>query len=524
MAIGELETGNPLLHVVERSVEDEPSLRGRLGRLVGKLALAGTAGATFFGVGAMAFVPAHTQIGPHEADAYLTTDSIGSLDTGFLGSLNKPLQLGGFGVRVDVHGVQNEGEDSEELVSQQNTEEYIQLLSDPERDQAQVRNDLINHFAKGTAPAGALLGMGIFGSFYIAMGAGSRRHRAEQLRNGPAKWVAIGMFATAVAGVGISGAQQINQAEQRTGNLGVAFDGTELQDVYAVGSELRYIVRTYGTYLAEGEKFEQTVDTNLQAAQETSPLLAPTAETKTVMFEAGMKCNNVVAKNTGTIYGAAKPNLLISAGDMAGTGTPLDSQCIETLAFRIKGKKLVTPGNHDSDQTIQAMDKNGFEILDSNIVEIDGLRVLGAINPRVSIPLAGKRPRAGGPAETTTSLGDRLAALACNDSQGVDIFIANEPLVVASTYKSGCAKLVVSAVRGEHKIDTEKPSVMLASSSGAEDGAINLGPPDSAGEWTMVEFDSETGQPRRFQIIRIEPDGSVDISQPEFFNLAETTR
>ncbi len=516
MAIEDFPNCNPVLRAVEKPAEQSPTLRGRIGRLVGGLALAGATGVAVFGVGVMAFVPAHTHVGPHEADAYLTTDSVGSLDTGFLGSLNEPVQLGGFGVRVDVRGVQNEGTGAEELVSQQNINKYIQLLSDPERDQAQVRSALIDHFATGTAPAGALVGMGIFGSFYVAMGPDSRRRRAEQMKNGSTKWVALGLLATTATGV-VGGISQMHQAEHRRGNLGAAFNGTGLQDVYAEGSELQYIIRTYGTYLAEGEKFEQTVKSKLKLANEQTPLLSPTAMTRTVLFEEGMKCNNVVAMNTAAIYDTAKPSLFISAGDMAGTGTPLDNQCIETLAFRIKGGKLVSPGNHDSDKAIQSMDENGFKILDGKIVEEAGLRVLGVINPGESIPLAGKRPRAGVSAETTTSLGDKIATVACNDEQGVDILIANEPQVVSSAYKSGCAKLVVSAVRGEHKINTEKPSVMLASSSGADDGEINLGPPHSSGEWTVVEFDKETHQPRRYQIVRIEPDGSVLVGSPELF-------
>ena len=519
MAIEEVSNRDPILRVVEQGSEQSPSVRGRIVRLVGGLALAGVAGAAVFGVGTMAFVPAQTKVGPHEADAYLTTDSIGSLDIGFLGSLNEPVQLGGFGVRVDVHGVQNEGTGAEELVSQQNTDKYIQLLSDPERDQAQVRSALKNHFIEGTAPAGALLGASIFGAFYVAMGPDTRRRRVEQMRNGPAKWVALGVFATAVAGVGIWGAHQINQAEQRSGNLGAAFNGTGLQDVYAEGSELKYIVRTYGTYLAEGEKFEQTVKSNLKLANEQTPIITASQTTKTVLFEAGMKCNNVVAMNTAAIYNVANPNLLISAGDMAGTGTPLDSQCIETLAFRIKGKKLIAPGNHDSNKAIQTMDENGFKILDGNIVNEAGLRVLGVINPRESIPLAGKRPRAGVPSsETTTTLSSKLATLACNDKKGVDIAIANEPRVVSGIHGNSCAKLVISAVRGEHLVDVDQPQIMLASSSGADDGEINLGPPHSAGEWTLVEFDRETHQPRRYQIVRVEPDGSVDIGLPELFN------
>ncbi len=516
MVVEELTISSRHLYAMEQSAEDEPSKRSRLGSLAGKLALAGAAGAAFFGVGAMVFVPAHTHVGPHEADAYLTTDSVGSLDTGFLGSLNKPVQLGGFGVRVDIRGVRNQDVGGGELVSPQKTKEYIQLISDPERDQNQVQTDLINHLAKGTAPLGALLGIGVFGSFYVAMGPDTRKQRAEQLKNGSSRWIALGVLATAITGVGW-GMHQMNQAQQRTGNLGAAFKETGLRDIYADGSELRYIIRTYGTYLAEGDKFVQKVDTNLKAAQKIIPLLTPTQQTKTVLFEAGMKCNNVVAKNTGSVYKIAKPSMFISAGDLAGTGTPLDSQCIDTLAFRIKGKKLVSPGNHDSDQAIKAMHDNGFEILDGKTVDANGLRVLGAINPRESIPLAGTRPRVGDSVSSTAALSDQLATVACNDIEGVDIIVANEPRSVEQVQQRSCGKLVVSAVRGEHQINIKNPEIMLASSSGTENGALNIGRPDATGERTIVEFDSKTHRPLRYQIIRIKPDGNVDIAEPVFF-------
>ena len=163
------------------------------------------------------------------------------------------------------------------------------------------------------------------------------------------------------------------------------------------------------------------------------------------------------------------------------------------------------------------MEKNGLEILKGNVVDADGLSILGPINPRVNIPLGGKRARADGPDETTISLGDRLAAFACNHNESVDIFVANEPLAAASTHKSGCAKLVVSAVRGNHQIDTENPLVMLASSSGADVGEINLGPPYAAGERTLIEVNSNTGQPVSYQFVRVGPDGSVKISTPGYF-------
>jgi len=141
------------------------------------------------------------------------------------------------------------------------------------------------------------------------------------------------------------------------------------------------------------------------------------------------------------IADAGGASLVISAGDDTSSGGAWETFSINSLADAFDGfDVVVAPGNHDSgDHIVQAARDAGFTVLEGEPVTVQGIRFLGAADPRstgyTSIT------REGG--ETLEEVAAALAQVACEDGE-VSVVVTHSPTGGRDAAASGCVDLVLS--------------------------------------------------------------------------------
>jgi predicted MPP superfamily phosphohydrolase len=73
-------------------------------------------------------------------------------------------------------------------------------------------------------------------------------------------------------------------------------------------------------------------------------------------------------------------DLIIDTGDITDYGTPLELELIARVDS-LPVPYLFVPGNHDSPRVIEVMEREGAIVLQNNLVELNGLTILGIADP-----------------------------------------------------------------------------------------------------------------------------------------------
>ncbi len=80
-------------------------------------------------------------------------------------------------------------------------------------------------------------------------------------------------------------------------------------------------------------------------------------------------------------------DLIIDTGDITDLGTGLESEVIKKIA-ELPAPYLFVPGNHDNPHVIETMRQSGALVMEDQILDISGLRILGLADPasRAQVP------------------------------------------------------------------------------------------------------------------------------------------
>lgn len=138
---------------------------------------------------------------------------------------------------------------------------------------------------------------------------------------------------------------------------------------------------------------------------------------------------------------AAGAEILIDAGDDTSTGGQWEAFSINSLERAFEDfDKVAVAGNHDKGPfVVGALEDAGFEVLDGEPVDVDGIRFLGDSDPRSSGLTAGYGADSG----SIVDQGERLTDVACEDGD-VSTVVVHSPTTGDPIAKSGCTDLVVS--------------------------------------------------------------------------------
>jgi hypothetical protein len=148
-----------------------------------------------------------------------------------------------------------------------------------------------------------------------------------------------------------------------------------------------------------------------------------------VMMQSDMHCNTTMIRLQRQVFSQLTeadkgPSLLAITGDLTTNGTAAEGTCIADEAS-ISGDAPVAAvgGNHESSVSEEQMADAGMEVLDGEIEELGGVRVLGDGDPSRTELFGGSSLRGD---EGQDGLGQRLRGVASDADDRPDLLLAHE--------------------------------------------------------------------------------------------------
>lgn len=273
---------------------------------------------------------------------------------------------------------------------------------------------------------------------------------------------------------------------------------------------------------AEGDDPDVDTGETGDAEQDGSGLLHPVFaeeehEYTTMLMIADLHCNMGMAEVIGAAAELAEADVVLNAGDTVVSGTSVESHCVSAFADGIGTDVpvVVADGNHDSVLTAEQERDRGWQVLDGEVLEVAGVRILGDTDPTLTEIGTGTRPERD---ETVMQMGDRLRDQACELQEAgdpVDIVMVHSPYAGRQSIEAGCVPLTLAG----HMHSQMGPMAwglgvqyISGSTAGAALGQPTIGPLQSQAAMTVIRWDLTTGLPAHYRLIHIESDSAVSLS------------
>jgi predicted phosphodiesterase len=479
----------------------------------------------FVGVLGFANDSERVTIGAHAATVSPTFDGHATLD---LGAVLPRLRIAtdkafGLGVNLDVQET-----DADNLTELLNRDALI--ASQPDGEIARIQQ-VVQDMAIDNAVAGAgsgLLVAVVVATVWTMLGPRRRRelwhavHRHERRVEHRAIVVLVAMLITIAS---IFGPGQMRPAEapptawRPLAELlpEVSFDerlrGVEVASGFSTTGGVGVIRTAVETYERSTEFYGKLKDRVSQVGGR----IHQATEDETVALLVSDRHDNIGMDSvTAEVAKVAGAKVLIDAGDDSSSGQSWEVFSINSLRQHFKDLKVVAvAGNHDAGGHIEdAMRKNGFTVLDSKPVEVEGIRFLGDSDPTKTGLGSADQPGD----ETIAEQSERLAEVACDqpEDKRISTFVVHDPSSFADTATRGCATLVVSGhlhrqVGPEHKVVNGLPvTTYTNSTTGGAAYAFALGSTlRRPGEVTLITYSK--GRPIGLQTVTAELTGDITV-------------
>jgi len=511
--------------------------------------LAGVAAAVACLVLGISTASAELSFGPHEAVYSVTNDGLVVADLGPLGTLeiDSPLPLG-LGVDVVVKEIPADlttvGAANTLAALGEDLQSYLQFFSSPDVAVRSVAFALIENALWRSLAAAVVLVVGGF-ALRRLLGPARRRELAAALapRTGEiaAGVAVVGLVVATLSSGGVGAAPQGRPASS-------VFEGTALEGARITG-RLAGVIDTYGGQLVglyqENEDFYAGANDSLTAAWDArlaseslssatdagtlfaspgatppaAPLAVPSdAEDDLVTFLviSDLHCNTGMTPLIAQTVERSGADVVLNAGDTTMNGTSVEKVCVDSFASAVpRGTPMVvSDGNHDSQITSDQEAAHGQKILDGDVIEVEGVRILGdrdALETRVGVGTNVARER------TSEQQASDLATTACEDG-GVDLLMIHTPPVGLDAMETGCVPFQVSG----HTHSRSGPEqvgqgirYVNGSTAGAAPNQPTVGPLHGTAEMTVLRFDPETRRMVDVQVVSVTPDGTATVGERE---------
>ena len=482
---------------------------------------------TAVGVGLFGFVndSERVTIGAHAATVSPTFDGHATLDLGaVLPRLRIPTDTpGGIGVNIDVH--ETDARNLTELLTRDTL-----IASQPDGEIGRIQQ-VIEQMAVDNAVAGAgtgLLVVVVVATVWTALGTRRRRelwhlvYRHERRFEHRAIVVLVAMLITiaSIFGPGRMRPADLPPTEWRplfTLLPELSFDDrlktVEVASGFSTTGGVDVIRTLVETYRRSTELYGRLKDRVNDVATE----IHQPSEGETVALLVSDRHDNIgIDGFASEVAKAGGAKLLIDAGDDTSSGQPWEAFSINSLRQHFKDFKVVAvAGNHDAGGHVEdAMRRNGFTVLDSKPVEVEGIRFLGDSDPTKTGLGSADIPGD----ETTAEQSKRLADIACDqpDDKRISTFVIHDPSSFADTAARGCATLLLSGhlhrqVGPEHKVvDGRAVTTYTNGTTGGAAYAFALGYTlRKPGEVTLITY--REGLPIGLQTVIAQPGGDVTV-------------
>ena len=150
----------------------------------------------------------------------------------------------------------------------------------------------------------------------------------------------------------------------------------------------------------------------------------PDSDESMILGFSDLHCNQAMTELIARLAQVTQPSLVLSSGDDTVNGTAAERGCVRREAAIPGGVRFVAAtGNHDSNVTESQMRSNGMTVLDGQVVEAAGLKVLGDDDPEHNIPFSVDRTQ--DRAESEEEMGQRLVETA--DRKHTDVILVHQP-------------------------------------------------------------------------------------------------
>ena len=487
----------------------------------------------------VATATADANLGPHEARYEITLDHQVTVDFGPLGTLviDAPLPLA-LGVRVVVKEIPREIAAVDAATTLDalgaDLQRYVQFFTAPEATVDVVARALVQDAARRT-----VLAAGVIVATTAALRAlmGSRRRAELASLVHPHRGVLAGGTAVVLLVAGtVTASAPAGQDASDARTASAVFDGTPLEGARITG-RLAGVIDTYGGYAVEAyrdnQRFYDDATASVRAAWASQEALAaeiarlkegsrpPSSTTPeddgdpliVMVVISDLHCNVGMASVIGAVIELSEAQIVLNGGDSTVNGTGVESYCITALAGAIPDSavQVVADGNHDSPETAAQERRAGARVLEGEVIEVAGVRILGDADPRATRIGAGTTQRGD---ESFEDASRRLAEVACDDPDGVDLLLEHDPLLGTAALEEGCVPAQVSG-HMHRRIGPvwlgSGTRFVSSSAAGASLGQATIGPLNGVAEITVLRFDPEERRIVDYRIVRVSRDAEGTV-------------
>lgn len=494
---------------------------------------------------------ADLSLGPHEATYSVTADDSLVADLGPLGTVvtDSPLPLT-LGVRITVHEIPADlsavdTASFDALVG--DLDGYLQFFDSPQQTVRTVTWALIWDALRGAGVAAVVLVAAGFG-LRALLGPARRRELGRTLTPRTGKITGGVLVAVLVAATVTASAGPEDRAALPASPV---FAGTALEGARITG-RLASVIDTYSGQLVETyqanevfyagarERLNEAWDARVAQQEEAAdggpePTGSASASPDgtdyvTLLLVSDLHCNTGMTPLIRDLADRLGPDVMLNAGDTTINGTSVESVCVDSFASAVPDGVpfVVADGNHDSRLTTATELANRQIVLDGDVVEVEGVRILGDRDP-LETRIGGGTVMAR--EETPEEAGDRLRDVAC-DAAGepglggftaedrVDLLLVHQPAVGDAALESGCVPFQISG----HMHKRIGPDVVgygvryvNASTGGATKGNTSVGPLRDSSEMTVLRFDPERRQFVDWQLVEVTTEGEAVVGERQPF-------
>ena len=455
-----------LLSVLARHTARVRSRRALLTDLVGALALtllAALAAAPLAVVWGIGHAQVDDYLGPHRVNFASDFHGEVEVDLGPIGNAYLASPVSPIGLTITVGGVGNASENLGSLFSEQTLAAYTSLYTEPQ----EAISGIVERLAHDaiweglTAEAVLLLGVGIW-------------HLRRQLlppwiatRATPRRVGAVYLTVVALV-VGSVLIPQKPQAPRYPVSItdGGRFSSLTVDSVLLADVLDRGIKGVKLLSARQQRAVKNYIDTAaLSLSGQLDSLPKPRSDESMILGFSDLHCNQAMTELIARLARATEPSVVLSSGDDTVNGTAAERSCVRREAGISPGVPfVVATGNHDSNVTEAQMRATGMTVLDGQIAESAGLRVLGDDDPEHNIPFSVDRTK--DRPESEEQLAQRLVDLARN--KHTDVLLVHQP--VAARVIMNAPNPPASLVLWGHYHAQSGPQVIMH-----EDGSWTVG-------------------------------------------------
>ncbi|WP_123740201.1 metallophosphoesterase family protein [Salana multivorans] len=325
-----------------------------------------------------------------------------------------------------------------------------------------------------------------------------------------------------------------------------------------------------------------TEDASPTSSPSPSPSPSPTRDLLppdpvTLLVISDNHCNMGMGPVFGELARQSQADVILNAGDSTLGGSSVESICIDQIAKGLPADVpvVVADGNHDSSETSAQEAKVGWRVLDGGVIEVEGLTIVGNVDSRLTSVTLGNREYAtrGEAAQVVTdaacaavgrtaaspeasrdatpdaspsgrddATGDAGRAADGNDNDDaadadaadddaadgddvVDILLLHDPYTGARVMQSGCVGLEISGHLHRRVGPTQQGLGVVylsASSGGAKEGSVPIGPLQADAYVTVISYDRANHVPLALREITLGRDRQVTLGEWEAFPVRPT--